>query len=204
MSTGAGIAGQREGLVYIPRHWIGKGEDLLDSLAICARDIAANYGRELGEVGLVGPKDGGRPMLLLHPGSDHAPTVWLLGWRGEGDVTSIHDHGRSAAGIHVLRGDVVETIYHTPQDYLDLAQHGGFPLLSQERRSHKGSTLSVEAPYIHAMGGTPKGGAITIHAYYPPLVEMDYFKVEDGQAGKVLTWQGKWGEEDPFPGEERG
>lgn len=137
---------------------------------------------------------GARPMVLIQPGVEsddpavRRPTVWLLGWRRE-DATPIHDHGMSQAAIMILDGIVTEDVYHVPREYDPRAgceqEHP-----PAQRDLHAGSLLTVKAPYVHTFRNDSGEVAVSLHAYYPPLNDMNYFKHQEGR----LSWIGEWKE----------
>lgn len=148
-----------------------------------------------------------RPTLMLHKG-DHkmaVPTVWLLGW-STFEGTDIHDHKTSCAGISVVRGEVSDKLYLTMPgaDFVATAQQDeGLFALSSERGLREGSTITVPSPYIHEMFGHSRikeQKDITVHAYWPPLESMNYFKRVDGKEDK-LFYAGTWNVDGEYDGE---
>src|SRR6266576_366912 len=141
-----------------------------------------------------------RPALLLHKGDEKAgmPSVWLLGWSGT-EQTDIHDHVRSEVGISVLRGNIANEWNHPPAGYLDAAKSpDGLRMPVNKDTLPEGTTVQLEAPYIHLMRGTAPSKAsgerdISVHAYHPPLKQMHYFKSRGG----ALHYDGDWDEDRP-------
>jgi hypothetical protein len=137
------------------------------------------------------------PILLLHKGDKEKdmPTVWLLSW-SKADNTSIHDHLESEVGVSVARGSVGNRAYSTGEGYLDKAKtKEGLESRSGDKILKRNQTLQINAPYIHEMYGTAEAGQkrdVTVHAYYPPLSQMHYFKKD--QDGK-LHYAGDWDED---------
>jgi Cysteine dioxygenase type I len=114
-------------------------------------------------------------------------SVWLLGWRKD-DWTEIHDHEKSEAAIHVLRGETTERIYWP--DNGKKTRFSG-PVQRVERELHEGSSISVPTPYIHAVGNVVDKTATTLHAYYPALNSMNFYTaVKDN--GDAVKWNGHW------------
>lgn len=101
--------------------------------------------------------------------SDERVNAWLIHWAGEVDDTGFHDHDRSAAGIVVLEGEVVE-------ERLTLDGR------ALERRHTAGEYVELAASAIHRVrhgGGEP---ALTLHAYSPPLQAQGVYRVDDDGA----------------------
>lgn len=137
------------------------------------------------------------PILLLHKGDTKkgVPTMWLLTW-SKNDITSIHDHLESEVGVSVLRGNVGNRAYSTGEGYLDKAKSKeGLESRFGEQILKPKQTVQIKSPYIHEMYGTAESGQkrdITVHAYYPPLSHMHYFrKDKDGK----LHYAGDWDED---------
>jgi hypothetical protein len=137
------------------------------------------------------------PIKLLHKGDPNVgmPTVWLLSW-SKNDNTSIHDHLESEVGVSVARGKVGNRVYSTGEGYLDKSKSkGGLDSKTGEQILKLNQTLSIKAPYIHEMFGTSEPGAkrdVTVHAYFPPLKQMHYFKKDT--KGR-LHYAGDWDED---------
>jgi len=140
-----------------------------------------------------------RPTLLLHKGDEKTgmPSVWLLGWSAN-EGTDIHDHVKSEVGISVLRGSVVNNFQVPEGDYLAQSKTPeGANVRLQASTLHEGSSMTIPAPYIHEMFGTTKDHSkrdISVHAYYPPLKQMAYFKKDKNGN---LHYDGDWDEDRP-------
>jgi broad specificity phosphatase PhoE len=131
-----------------------------------------------------------RAAVKVHPGDEAAgvPTLWALGWE-PGQGTDIHDHKDSRAAVHVMRGAVGETVFEAPPGYVEAAKEpGGVELREGTHVLTKGGVQYVKAPYVHVISGALPGRSITLHAYYPPLEAMNYFRRENGR----LVWDGEW------------
>lgn len=122
----------------------------------------------------------GRPMTLLHPGTAHLPTLWLLGWR-PGDHTEIHDHDRSEVAVAVVQGSVVEDIYPFWGKSYFLRRNLG-----------AGNVVTLPAPYCHRVGALPtaEGLSVTLHAYFPILNHMRMYR----EFGSELRVSSEWHE----------
>jgi len=129
-----------------------------------ARSVAAD--RELWEPH-VAYSDEHRHYVSLH--RDAHVDVWLLCWTPAND-TGWHDHDISAGAVAVTRGRLVEH---------NLAI--GAPELRTEVAA--GSAYCFGPDHIHRMTGLPSadpeasGGAVSIHAYSPPLWRMGQYVV---------------------------
>lgn len=104
------------------------------------------------------------------------PTVWLLGWK-QGDLTTIHDHGASVAGVMVLSGAITEHLY--AYDHKTAVRNTNwFQGHKMERDFHAGSTVTIPAPYIHRFqSAIPEGVTVTLHVYSPALTDQGYYEL---------------------------
>jgi len=87
--------------------------------------------------------------------------VWLLSWR-PGQATDLHDHGSSQAAFTVIRGELNE---------VRIDPYG-------QATSHSrpaGTATSLAPGVIHDVSGAGIDAAVSIHAYSPPLREMNYY-----------------------------
>lgn len=136
-------------------------------------------------------KDVNRAAVKVHEGDleKGIPTLWALGWE-PGQGTDIHDHGESAAAVNVMRGEIGETVFHAPDDYLDKAKGDGLEIREGTHALAKGGTMPVKGRYIHEMSGLRPGRSVTLHAYWPPLSKMRYFV----RKGDKLVYDGEWEE----------
>jgi rhodanese-related sulfurtransferase/mannose-6-phosphate isomerase-like protein (cupin superfamily) len=97
----------------------------------------------------------------LYQGSDH--DIWVISWL-PGQSTGFHDHGESA-GAFVLATGVLEE--HRP---------GQHPLAI-----HPGEPRAFGRDYAHDVRNVSLGPAVSIHAYSPPLHEMNEYELEGSQ-----------------------
>jgi quercetin dioxygenase-like cupin family protein len=95
---------------------------------------------------------------------DEGVDVWLLSWL-PGQSTDLHDHGPSAATFTVVRGRLGE-----------LRQRSDGRLHATTHRP--GSIISLAPGVLHDVHGSGPGPAASIHAYSPPLTEMNYYVLE--------------------------
>lgn len=96
---------------------------------------------------------------------DDRVDVWLLSWL-PGHSTDLHDHGASSAAFTVVRGRIVE---------LRQAADGRLHAM----RRDLGSVTGLAPGSIHDVHGSGREPAVSIHAYSPPLREMNYYGVDD-------------------------
>lgn len=92
---------------------------------------------------------------------DQGVDVWLLSWL-PGQSTELHDHGFSAAAFAVVRGRLTEL------------RQGADGRLHSLRRG-AGSVTTIAAGVVHDVHGAGNSPAVSIHAYSPPLREMNYY-----------------------------
>lgn len=108
---------------------------------------------------------------------DSSVDVWLLSW-APGHSTDLHDHGLSAAAFTVVRGRLSE-----------LRQRADGRL--QAFRRDAGSVTTIAAGVAHDVHGAGSWPAVSIHAYSPPLREMNYYTLDSvgnlHRSGSVLT-----------------
>jgi hypothetical protein len=102
--------------------------------------------------------------------------AWLITWPGQ-EATDLHDHGRSAAALTVVRGSLEHV----------LASRRG--QLSRETLN-TGTLLSLEPEAIHDVRNTSLHPAVSIHAYSPPLERMTYFRPDGNGLAPVRTVHG--------------
>lgn len=93
--------------------------------------------------------------------ADDRADVWLLSWL-PGHATELHDHGPSAAAFSVVRGRLVE--------------------VRADARGHRtayargpGSVTWLAPGVIHDVRGGGREPSVSIHAYSPPLRQMNYY-----------------------------
>lgn len=96
--------------------------------------------------------------------SDAGVDVWLLSWL-PGHSTDLHDHGPSAAAFTVVRGQLTE---------LRQAADGRL----RAARRDRGSVTGLAPGVIHDVHGSGRVPTVSIHAYSPPLREMNYYELD--------------------------
>lgn len=95
---------------------------------------------------------------------DGAVDVWLLSWL-PGHSTDLHDHGASAAAFTVVRGSLTEL------------RQGADGRLHSVRRP-AGSVTTIDAGVVHDVHGAGHSPTVSIHAYSPPLREMNFYDLD--------------------------
>jgi mannose-6-phosphate isomerase-like protein (cupin superfamily) len=98
--------------------------------------------------------------------------VWLLSWL-PGHTTELHDHGSSAAALAVVRGRLVEIRADSRGRQTSFA-----------RRPGQVTWLAPGA--IHDVRGSGGEPAVSIHAYSPPLQQMNYYGADETGALHVV------------------
>ncbi len=100
----------------------------------------------------------GRWYQRLYHGPDH--DIWVISWL-PGQSTGFHDHGESAGAFVVATGFLEE---HRPGE----RPHAIFP----------GKPRSFSANYAHDVRNVSLAPAVSIHAYSPPLEEMNEYELD--------------------------
>jgi len=124
-------------------------------------DIVTQFARTEGWLDRVRLRVDERWYEKLYEGPDH--DVWAIAWM-PGQSTGFHDHGESAGAFVVVTGVLEE---HRPGD----APVDVLP----------GSVRAFGADYAHDVRNSSLAPAVSIHAYSPPLREMNEFELEDGE-----------------------
>jgi predicted metal-dependent enzyme (double-stranded beta helix superfamily) len=135
----------------------------LTELTSLVRTVAASP--ELWQPLLRVPDAGGQRWWARLSADDRAD-VWLLSWL-PGHATELHDHGPSAAAFSVVRGRLVE--------------------VRADARGHRtgfargpGSVTWLAPGVIHDVRGGGRDPSVSIHAYSPPLRQMNYYTAAGG------------------------
>jgi rhodanese-related sulfurtransferase len=110
----------------------------------------------------------------LHHGLDY--DIWVISWM-PGQCTGFHDHGASSGAFVVVTGILEE---HRPGE--------------RTRVMHPGNRHAFGSDYAHDVRNASLAPAISIHAYSPPLSEMNEYELEgsrlvprDRASGKAET-----------------
>jgi rhodanese-related sulfurtransferase/mannose-6-phosphate isomerase-like protein (cupin superfamily) len=97
----------------------------------------------------------------LYHGPDY--DIWVISWL-PGQSTGFHDHGASSGAFVVASGILEE---HRPGE--------------QSRVIHPGKPRAFGPDYTHDVLNVSLAPAISIHAYSPPLDEMNEYELEGSQ-----------------------
>lgn len=97
----------------------------------------------------------------LYHGNDH--DIWVISWL-PGQSTGFHDHGESA-GAFVLASGVLEE--HRPGE--------------QPLAIYPGQSRAFGSDYTHDVRNTSLAPAVSIHAYSPPLTDMNEYDLDGSQ-----------------------
>ncbi len=121
----------------------------------------------------------GRWWERLYHGSDH--DIWVISWL-PGQSTGFHDHGASSGAFVVVTGVLEE---HCPG--------------ARGRVVRPGKPRTFGPDYAHDVRNVSQAPAISIHAYSPPLDEMNEYELEgselvlrDGVAWKADRLEQDW------------
>jgi rhodanese-related sulfurtransferase/mannose-6-phosphate isomerase-like protein (cupin superfamily) len=96
----------------------------------------------------------------LYLGHDY--DLWVISWM-PGQSTGFHDHGASSGAYVVVMGKLEE--------------------LRSDARTHKvrkGETIAFDEQFAHDVRNTSETLAVSIHAYSPPLAEMNHYDLDAG------------------------
>jgi rhodanese-related sulfurtransferase len=94
----------------------------------------------------------------LHLGSDY--DIWVISWMPR-QSTGFHDHGASSGALVVATGVLEE---HRPGE--------------RARVIHPGAPLAFGPDYAHDVRNVSPAPAISIHAYSPPLTDMNEYELD--------------------------
>ena len=111
--------------------------------------------------------------LLLHPdlhGDLAGAQIWVLSWL-PGQGTPLHDHGRSAGALAVVRGVLTERVVATGPSGV----HETTARLGSDRLRQFGEH------YVHQVTNEDVEPAVSVHVYTPALREMNTYDVQRGR-----------------------
>src|ERR1700677_5119512 len=116
----------------------------------------------------------------LYHGPDY--DIWVISWL-PGQSTGFHDHGASSGAFVVATGILEE---HRPGE--------------RTRVIHPGKTRAFGPDYAHDVRNVSLAPAISIHAYSPPLSDMNEYQFDgnrlvprDRASGRAETVDQEWG-----------
>jgi rhodanese-related sulfurtransferase/mannose-6-phosphate isomerase-like protein (cupin superfamily) len=94
---------------------------------------------------------------------EHDYDLWVISWM-PGQSTGFHDHGASSGAYVVVMGRLEE--------------------LRSNAQTHKvrmGETVAFDDKFAHDVRNTSETLAVSIHAYSPPLTEMNHYDLNAGK-----------------------
>jgi rhodanese-related sulfurtransferase/mannose-6-phosphate isomerase-like protein (cupin superfamily) len=122
----------------------------------------------------------------LYYGSDY--DIWVISWL-PGQSTGFHDHGASSGAFVVATGILEE---HRPSE--------------RTRVIHPGKPRAFGPDYAHDVRNTSLAPAISIHAYSPPLTDMNEYELDgtrlvprDAASGQAESVDQDWRVQKPKP-----
>jgi len=127
----------------------------------------------------------------LYHGPDY--DIWVISWL-PGQSTGFHDHGASSGAFVVATGILEE---RRPGE--------------RTRVIHPGKPRAFGPDYAHDVRNGSLAPAISIHAYSPPLTDMNEYELDgsrlvprDRASGKAETIDHKWRVQQPKPLDQTG
>ena len=127
----------------------------------------------------------------LYHGPDY--DIWAISWL-PGQSTGFHDHGESSGAFVVATG------------ILEEQRPGEQPLVI-----HPGNPRAFGPDYAHDVRNASRAPAVSIHAYSPPLDEMNEYELNGSQlvpreraSGKAETLNQEWREKRRKPADRTG
>jgi rhodanese-related sulfurtransferase len=123
--------------------------------------IVSRFASSDGWLDRVRLRAGDRWYERLYHGPDH--DIWVISWM-PGQSTGFHDHGESAGAFVVATGILEE---HRPGE--------------QTRVIPPGQPRAFGSEYAHDVRNASLAPAISIHAYSPPLTDMNEYELEGNQ-----------------------
>ena len=142
-------------------------------------DIVSLFASSDGWIDKVRLRAEGRWYERLYHGSDY--DIWVISWL-PGQSTGFHDHGASSGAFVVATGILEE---HRPDE--------------RTRAIHPGKPRAFGPDYTHDVRNVTLAPAISIHAYSPPLSEMNEYELDgsqlvprEGASGKAETLDQEW------------
>jgi rhodanese-related sulfurtransferase len=121
-------------------------------------NIVSQYASSAGWIDKVRLRPEGRWYERLYHGPDY--DIWVISWL-PGQSTGFHDHGASSGAFVVATGALQEVRPGEPT-----------------RVIHPGKPRAFGPDYAHDVGNSSLAPAISIHAYSPPLIEMNEYELD--------------------------
>lgn len=133
-------------------------EDSLLRSPVELAEIVARFTLSDGWLDRVRLRSDDRWYERLHHGADY--DIWVISWM-PGQSTGFHDHGESAGAFVVTTGVLEE---HRPGE--------------QPLHIYPGEPRAFGADYAHDVRNGSAAPAVSIHAYSPPLTEMNEYEFD--------------------------
>ena len=158
----------------------GKGRlDVLSRTPEELANIVSLFASSEGWMDKVRLRAEGRWYERLYHGPDY--DIWVISWL-PGQSTGFHDHGASSGAFVVATGILEE---HSADE--------------RTRVIHPGKPRAFDPDYTHDVRNVSLAPAISIHAYSPPLSEMNEYELDgsqlvprEGASGKAETLDQGW------------
>ena len=142
-------------------------------------NIVSLYASSGGWMGRVRLRAERRWYERLYHGPDY--DIWVISWL-PGQATGFHDHGASSGAFVVATGILEE---HRPGE--------------RTRVIHPGKPCAFGPDYAHDVRNVSLAPAISIHAYSPPLNEMNEYELDGSRlvprervSGEAATLDQQW------------
>jgi rhodanese-related sulfurtransferase len=146
-------------------------------------DIVSSFASSDGWMEKVRLRTDRRWYERLYHGPDH--DIWVISWLPR-QSTGFHDHGASSGALVVATGVLEE---HRPGERI--------------RVIHPGKPHTFGPDYAHDVRNVSLAPAVSIHAYSPPLSDMNEYELDgerliprDPESGKPETSGQEWRAED--------
>jgi rhodanese-related sulfurtransferase/mannose-6-phosphate isomerase-like protein (cupin superfamily) len=120
-------------------------------------NIVSLFASSSGWIDRVRLRSEGRWYERLYDGPDY--DIWVISWL-PGQSTGFHDHGESSGAFVVVAGALEE---HRPAE--------------EAFAIHPGESRAFGSDYAHDVRNVSLAPAISIHAYSPPLSEMNEYEL---------------------------
>lgn len=116
--------------------------------------------------------------------------IWLISWTTD-QGTQFHDHGGSSGAFTVVEGKLSEA---------SVARGSG---RATENDRERGESVAFGPRYVHDVRNVETETAVSVHAYSPPLEQMNYYDLDSN--GALVRLAQVWTDdpEAPLPAEIR-
>jgi rhodanese-related sulfurtransferase len=175
LATDEGLVQESDGALVAAKRLSGAVSRTPEELA----DIVSLFASSDGWMDKVRLRAEQRWYERLYHGPDH--DIWVISWL-PGQSTGFHDHGASSGAFVVATGVLEE---HRPGE--------------RTRVIHPGKPRAFGPDYAHDVRNVSLAPAISIHAYSPPLSDMNEYELDgsrlvprDPASGKAETVDQEW------------